>query len=131
MAYYGTFFVLIIVAFLLDRTAKYVSARRFQKAHGCKPVHKVPQRERIIGWDMYKTQVKTLKEKRRLKAGYDRYKENGNTFVLSMMGFQFFNTIEPENIKTLLAVNFKDYDLGARRVAFGPLLGEGIFTTGL
>ncbi|QSZ35999.1 hypothetical protein DSL72_007123 [Monilinia vaccinii-corymbosi] len=79
---------------------------------------------------MYKFQVKTSKEKRRLKAGYDRYKNNGYTYVLSMMGYDFFNTIEPENIKTLLAVNFKDYDLGARSIAFAPLLGEGIFTTG-
>ncbi|KAF7854577.1 hypothetical protein EAF04_010386 [Stromatinia cepivora] len=129
MAYYGLFFILIIAALLVHKIKKHVSARRFQKAHGCKPVHKIPQRERIIGWDMYKFQVKNAKEKRRLKAGYDRYKENGNTYVLSMMGFDFFNTIEPENLKTLLAVNFKDYDFGARRVAFSPLLGEGIFTT--
>lgn len=79
---------------------------------------------------MYKLQVRTSKEKRRLKAGYDRYKDNGHTYVLSMMGYEFFNTIEPENIKTLLAVNFKDYNLGARSIAFAPLLGQGIFTTG-
>ncbi|APA15520.1 hypothetical protein sscle_15g102900 [Sclerotinia sclerotiorum 1980 UF-70] len=129
MAYYGLSFILIVAAFLVHKITNHVSARRFQKAHCCKPVHKLPQRERIIGWDMYKFQVKSAKEKRRLKAGYDRYKENGNTYVLSMMGFDFFNTIEPENLKTLLAVNFKDYDLGARRGAFSPLLGDGIFTT--
>lgn len=131
MAYYGLFFIFIIGAFLFDKIKKHVAARNFQKAHGCKPVHKIPQRERIIGWDVYKFQTQTSKEKRRLQAGYDRYKANGNTFVLSMMGFDFYNTIEPENIKTMLSINFKDYDLGARLVAFRPLLGEGIFTTGL
>ncbi|KAI9645128.1 hypothetical protein NHQ30_005862 [Ciborinia camelliae] len=129
MAYYGLFFILVIAAFLLDKFSRHVSAKRLQKAHGCKPVHKMPQRERIIGWDVYKVQVKSFEEKRRLKAGYDRYKDNGYTFVLSLMGFDFYNTIEPENVKTILAVNFKDYNFGARRVAFGPLLGEGIFNT--
>ena len=39
-------------------------------------------------------------------------------------------TVEPENLKTMLAVNFKDYGLGDRRkTAFIPFLGRGIFTT--
>ncbi|TGO52447.1 hypothetical protein BCON_0141g00190 [Botryotinia convoluta] len=129
MAYHGLFFVVIIAAFLFNRITKYISARRFQTEHGCKPVHRVPQRERIIGWDMYKIQVNSSKQKIRLKTGFERYRDNGHTFVLSMMGFNFYNTIEPENIKTLLSIKFKDYDLGGRRVAFAPLLGEGIFTT--
>jgi cytochrome P450 len=38
-------------------------------------------------------------------------------------------TIEPENIKTVLATNFKDFSLGKRRHDnFFPLLGDGIFT---
>lgn len=131
MAYHGLFFVVIIAAFLINRINKYISERRFQKEHGCKPVHRVPQRERIIGWDMYKIQINSAKQKIRLKTGFERYRDNGHTFVLSMMGFDFYNTIEPENIKTLLSIKFKDYDLGGRRVAFAPLLGEGIFTTGL
>jgi len=39
-------------------------------------------------------------------------------------------TIEPENIKTIMAVNFEHWSLGDRRKdAFTPLLGDGIFTT--
>lgn len=38
-------------------------------------------------------------------------------------------TIEPENIKTILATSFKDFDLGPiRHASFNPLLGDGIFT---
>jgi cytochrome P450 len=36
-------------------------------------------------------------------------------------------TIEPENVKTILSLKFKDYSLGVRRKAFSPLLGQGIF----
>lgn len=43
----------------------------------------------------------------------------------------YFNTIDPENVKAVLATNFKDFGLGQRQRAFGPLLGQGIFTTGL
>ncbi|CAN6672811.1 hypothetical protein TRVA0_047S00430 [Trichomonascus vanleenenianus] len=37
-------------------------------------------------------------------------------------------TYEPENIKAMLATQFKDFDLGTRYNAFVPFLGEGIFT---
>ncbi len=42
----------------------------------------------------------------------------------------YINTIDIENIKTILASNFKDFGLGQRQDAFGPMLGQGIFTTG-
>lgn len=37
-------------------------------------------------------------------------------------------TVDPENIKAMLATQFKDFGLGFRHGAFAPLLGEGIFT---
>jgi cytochrome P450 len=40
------------------------------------------------------------------------------------------STIEPENVKTVLSTNFKDYKLGPRRAtAFVPVFGHGIFDT--
>ena len=40
-----------------------------------------------------------------------------------------FFTVEAENLKTILATKFKDYELPSRRKsAFYPLLGSGIFT---
>jgi len=40
------------------------------------------------------------------------------------------STIEPENLKTIQAVDFKKWTLGSRRIsAFRPFLGLGIFTT--
>jgi cytochrome P450 len=46
-----------------------------------------------------------------------------------MMGQVFVNTIDPEIIKSVLATNFKDFGLGKRIESFGPLLGNGIFTS--
>ncbi|MCJ1335542.1 hypothetical protein MMC09_000814 [Bachmanniomyces sp. S44760] len=47
-----------------------------------------------------------------------------------MMGTRVFNTIEPENIKTILALRFHDFGLGNRRKqAFSPLLGSAVFNS--
>lgn len=45
-----------------------------------------------------------------------------NTFDLNII------TVDPENVKTILATNFKDYSLGIRYQQLFPLLGNGIFT---
>lgn len=45
-----------------------------------------------------------------------------NTFDMNIL------TIDPENIKAILATNFKDYALGDRYYQLLPLLGNGIFT---
>jgi hypothetical protein len=129
-SYYGLVLIVLGSALIVDRIAKYVSVKRFQKANGCKPPHCIPQSECILGWGVFKEQVASAKLKKRLETGMKRYAANGNTFKLSMMGIEFFNTIEPENLKTILASNFKDYNLSRRSLAFGPLLGDGIFTTG-
>jgi hypothetical protein len=41
---------------------------------------------------------------------------------------KMFFTIDPENIKTVLSTNFKDYYMGARYVGMHPLPGDGIFS---
>jgi hypothetical protein len=45
------------------------------------------------------------------------------------MGHTFITTDEPENVKAILATNFKDFGIGKRLEAFGPQFGSGIFTT--
>jgi cytochrome P450 len=43
----------------------------------------------------------------------------GNTVIL---------TVEPDNLKAMLATQFSDFGLGLRHEQFYPLLGDGIFT---
>lgn len=49
------------------------------------------------------------------------------TFEHRILGVSQIVTIEPENIKALLATQFSDFSLGLRHRAFYPLLGDGIF----
>jgi hypothetical protein len=131
MAYalYALGIVILISAFIAQRITSHVSVARFKRKHGCKPEHKIPQFERIIGYDLYRIQMNASKEKRILEVGYKRYQDNGNTWSASMMGKTFFNTIDPENVKAILASNFNDFGIGQRLDAFGALLGRGIFTS--
>ena len=121
--------VFLVVALIVKRIANKVSAARFMKEHDCKPEHKIPQFERLLGYHLYRIQMNASKEKRILEVGYKRYQDNGNTWSGAMMGHTFFNTIDPENVKAILATNFNDFGIGGRLQAFGALLGRGIFTS--
>ncbi|ETI22164.1 hypothetical protein G647_06237 [Cladophialophora carrionii CBS 160.54] len=58
------------------------------------------------------------------------FEETGPTFEKTILGSRSIDTIEPENVESILYTNFSvtDYSLGARREVFAPLLGNGIFT---
>ena len=61
-----------------------------------------------------------------------RFKELGrNTFVSTgLLGERVVNTMDPRNIQAVLAVNFKDWEIGTRRHRqFGTVLGTAIFTS--
>lgn len=52
------------------------------------------------------------------------------TLQMAILGFTMVVTTEPENVKCVLASEFRSYSLGdARKRMLRPLLGEGIFTT--
>jgi cytochrome P450 len=58
------------------------------------------------------------------------YREHGNTYKAKMVGRTIVFTIEPKNVQTVLALKFKDFELGSyRNNAFKPLLGQGIFAS--
>jgi len=119
----------LLSVYIAKTIASYISAARFKKAHGCKPEHKLPQPERFLGYGLYKTQTNASKNKELLEGNYKRFQANGTTWSSRMMGATYYNTIDPENVKAILATNFKSFGLGGRLEALGALLGKGIFTT--
>lgn len=50
------------------------------------------------------------------------------TFGLTIAGMRIVSTMDPDNIKAVLATQFNDFALGSRHAHFLPLLGDGIFT---
>ncbi|CAG8976451.1 hypothetical protein HYALB_00008040 [Hymenoscyphus albidus] len=101
----------------------------FKRNHGCQPETRIPQVDPILGYDIFRIQVEAFKNNNVLGLAYSRYQKYGLTWSLSLMGGRFYNTIETENIKTILATSFTDFGIGGRQEACRPLLGKGIFTT--
>lgn len=56
------------------------------------------------------------------------HRDYGTTFRASMAGRNVVFTVEPKNVQTILALKFKDFELGSiRSDSMRPLLGYGIF----
>ncbi|KAK5175298.1 uncharacterized protein LTR77_000436 [Saxophila tyrrhenica] len=121
---------LVVVAQLVQRIRLSRKRTAYARAAGALPAKVYPQRERILGWDLFKENITSLKAHTFLADQYGRFQRMGvNTFEVTALGRTIHTTIEPENLKTIQAVDFKKWGLGERRkIAFRPLLGHGIFT---
>jgi cytochrome P450 len=118
---------------LLRRAVRAYRRSAFSKAHGCKPVPAYPHKDPVFGFDLFFEGFKLLKTGGYLSRTQERYGRvnNGvNTFTQLILGDRVVVTCEPENIKSILATKFKDFEFPkSRKEAFLPLLGHGIFTT--
>ena len=111
------------------------SRRALIKKHGCEPIKRNPDYNyfpnNVIGYRTLIENLAGLREHNFLQSIRNRYIRHGSyTMVQRIIFTNMIQTIEPDNLKTMLALNFKDYGLGDRRTAaMIPLLGRGIFTT--
>lgn len=106
---------------------------KFAREHGCLPP-KVQLSHLIFPFSLL--QLFTFKaaadKKRHINYVHDLYCQYGPTRVYSpfITGRDVIITSEPENIKTVLATSFHDFELGnERHEAFSAFLGDGIFTS--
>lgn len=107
-------------------------ARRFEhnkqaKALSCKPPHATAPGG-PFGISAYLDFKNSSTEKRFAKRITELHDQYGNTFRITIVGTGCFFTIDPENIKAILATQFTDFSFGIRHEWFVPLLGDGIFT---
>lgn len=114
----------------LQRAILSIKRRRFIHDHNCRPLRRIPSLDPILGSDVVFQSYKHLSTHTYLDITRERFLKHGNTYQAKMMGARVYNTIEPENIKTILASRFEDFGLGKRRKsAFDSLLGHGILNT--
>lgn len=90
-----------------------------------------PQRDPIFGIDRLWERRKMLDEHRLLESNRQRFlMMNVKTLSSMIFGRKMIITLEPENLKTIQAVDFRKWGLGERRkVGFRPLLGDGTVLT--
>ncbi|KAK7749847.1 Protein kinase alk2 [Cytospora paraplurivora] len=122
---------LVLLLVLISRKViDAVARRRISAENGCKPIHNWYRHRDPLGLDFVFAQVKAFREKRLLDQINDNHVALGTTFAGRAFTQPFIATIDPENIKTVLAARFKDYAIGAVRAPrLGRLLGRGIFVT--
>lgn len=118
----ATFALLTVRAFVTK-----LSAWQYQRVHGLAAARPIPQGEKILGIGQLRRMLKNTAAGISLQSHFEATKENGPTTSVVILGQKFISTSDPENIKTVLATKFKDFDLGERNDAFGPFLGSGIF----
>ncbi|OAL31804.1 hypothetical protein AYO22_00674 [Fonsecaea multimorphosa] len=99
----------------------------FQQSHRCgspRPLrYKWP-----LALDIVAEAFRMFEDKQILQWFVRVFTETGPTFEKTILGSKSIDTIEPENIESILSTNFSAYGLGDRRGVFAPLLGDGIFT---
>lgn len=104
--------------------------RRFKLENGCQPLVKhFPHKDFLFGTDGLREVIKASKEHRLLDRAIRNYEMLGTTFGTKLFFQKVIVTCDPQNIKTVLSLKFKDYGLGNRNDTLGPLLGHGIFNS--
>ncbi len=83
----------------------------------------------LFGIRSFLRDYQDLRHHRFLEATQEQFIHNGNTYMTKMMSADAIFTIDPDNIRTLLTVNFNHYSVGRRRGdAFIPYLGHSIIS---
>ncbi|KAF4167585.1 hypothetical protein CNMCM6936_004849 [Aspergillus lentulus] len=108
---------------------RFLARRQFARKHGCKPVARSFSKDPFLGLDTIRETIRALRQHKILERSVELFRTYGNTFTVKELQKRAILTIEPENIKTILSLNFNDYGLSHRLQPFKPLLGEGIFDT--
>lgn len=121
--------VLGTATFIYSGIWRWLVRRQFAAHHGCQPVARSSNKDPFLGLDAMYRLIRSLKEHKSLEMMEGQYRLYGNTFTSKHLLTHGIITAEPENVKTILAVNFKDYGIGHRHNIFSPLLGTGIFDT--
>lgn len=97
---------------------------------GCKPAFKVPAWDPIFGIDFLIRGLNALRNRNLLDRYHTIYEDYGTTVNMKVLMMPEIQTIDPDNVQTVLSSGFADFGLGPRRQHFlGPLVGHGIFTT--
>ncbi|CAG5144209.1 uncharacterized protein ALTATR162_LOCUS1501 [Alternaria atra] len=112
---------------LYTRITLYLARQRFKKEHGCQPCTAQFHKDPIFGIDNVKAMAYNSKNHILLQENRKRFQRLGNTFHNRIITEPFIATCEPENVKTILSLKFKDFSLIHRSASFTPLLGHGIF----
>jgi cytochrome P450 len=104
-----------------------VEYRFLTRKHGCGMPY--TNLDRPFGIPNCRRYIRAERNNIMLETHAELMEEGGRTTIRTQLNFHImFITHDPENLKSMLATNFKDYSLGLRYWQFFPLLGNSILT---
>lgn len=120
----------LFVCFLAKRIYKsHIYSAKLRKFECQEPVPKDTISRWPFGLDIIKIALEADRGKYFPTLLQKNVEQYGITFKYSIMNTSSLFTVDPKNIKAILATQFDDFDLGSMRIgAFWPMLGKGIFT---
>ncbi|KAL6872288.1 cytochrome P450 [Trichoderma longibrachiatum] len=118
----------ILAYWIVKRVVASTEERIVARKNACQPCARLPQRERVIGFSLFKQDAAAAREGKSLQTAQDRFRSLGDTFSGVILGQFFISTIDPENAKALLSSQFGHFDSG-KKALFGPFLGHSMLTT--
>ncbi|KAK9355479.1 cytochrome P450 [Lipomyces doorenjongii] len=123
-------FVLLVVGLLSYAMVQKLNSNKVERLFAEKygAVRLVSVNTDFFGIRRFLSLTRSLRAHKLMEHMVDDFRKYGNTFGTTTLGRHNPWTIDPENIKAMLATKFNDFGLGTRPDAFHPLLGEGIFT---
>ncbi|KAF7872123.1 uncharacterized protein EAF02_009228 [Botrytis sinoallii] len=95
----------------------------------CLPPASYPHKDPFYGFDLFVANILAAREDTFIETSQKRFQTLGaHTSSFVFLGTNAISTIDAENIKTVLATGFKDFELPLRRkTAMMPIFGKGIF----
>ncbi|KAH7394768.1 n-alkane-inducible cytochrome P450 [Pyrenochaeta sp. MPI-SDFR-AT-0127] len=118
---------LVIFTFLaINAGLRLFAEWRFSREHQCRKPRVASSG--FLGVGRVASLLSAMKKCESLELMRSWHHQNGPTFRTSL-GRTVIITIEPKNVQAILALKFKDFDLGCRNKAMSPLLGQGIFAS--
>ncbi|KAL4809103.1 cytochrome P450 [Aspergillus unguis] len=104
-----------LVGFCLKFWTQYMVDFRKRKAHGCEPMPSYPQWDPIFGLDLVLSQWEALKGHYYIPWLRQMHNQHPKTFSTKFLGTRQIYTIEPENLKAMTALVWRDFGISPLR----------------
>lgn len=120
-----------IIFFFSKEGFEYVNYTLKRREKGCGVIPRYPHLDPFLGLDVVVGMAKSLKQDYFLVWLNKIHENKPKTFVVNFVGSRFIYTIEPENMKSMSAINWKDFAVGPMRrnnKATHPFADKGVNT---
>nr|AGZ83172.1 alkane-inducible cytochrome P450 52A3 [Saccharomyces cerevisiae] len=125
--YLTKWYSIVFGAALIYGIARYIKIQLVGRKHGCEEPPFLPDAK----WTAIPIMIRVVKAKNEgqlVDLAQSFMTSDRRTTHVYLGPAKIILTVDPENIKTMLATQFNDYALGFRHTHLAPLLGDGIFT---